>query len=155
MSSVDEQKSVTEPLVDDKQVEEKAPSLPEYTEEEVAKHNTLEDCWLIIGEPGEKKVYDVTKFLDDHPGGPEIIMDVAGQNATADFDDIGHSNDAKKQLEDYLIGRVKGDIAVAKKSSTASASGAAKADTGNSGLFIALSVVIAIVALFLQFRPVE
>jgi len=32
--------------------------------------NKDDDCWLIIGNPGEKKVYDVTKFLEDHPGGP-------------------------------------------------------------------------------------
>ena len=53
-----------------------------YEEKEVAKHNTQEDCWLIVGEIGERKVYDVTKFLDDHPGGPEIMVDVAGAPPT-------------------------------------------------------------------------
>ena len=33
--------------------------------EEVAKHDTREDCWIIVG----TDVLDVTKYLDEHPGG--------------------------------------------------------------------------------------
>ncbi len=80
-----------------------APSeLAEYTLEEVAKHNTTEDCWLIIGEPGQRLIYDVTPYLDDHPGGPEIILDLAGQNATEEFEDIGHSSDARKTMQSII-----------------------------------------------------
>lgn len=32
-------------------------------------------CFLFIGGP---KVYDITKYLNDHPGGPEIMLDLAG-----------------------------------------------------------------------------
>ena len=46
----------------------------EYTMAEVAKHNTDKDCWLAI----HGKVYDVTKFLDEHPGGEEVMLDDAG-----------------------------------------------------------------------------
>ena len=47
--------------------------------QEVAKHNTDADCWIII----HNKVYDVTKFLHDHPGGPESILEFKGRDATA------------------------------------------------------------------------
>ena len=39
------------------------------------------------------KVYDVTKYLDDHPGGSEIIVEYAGKDATDMFEDIGHSSE--------------------------------------------------------------
>ncbi|CAA6668011.1 unnamed protein product [Spirodela intermedia] len=41
-----------------------------YTLADVSKHNTHEDCWLVI----DGKVYDVTKFLDDHPGGDDVLL---------------------------------------------------------------------------------
>lgn len=47
------------------------------TKGELEKHNDEKDCWLAIG----GKVYDVTKFLDNHPGGPEIVYEHAGAPA--------------------------------------------------------------------------
>jgi len=41
------------------------------------------------------QVYDVTKFLDDHPGGPDIIADGAGTDLTDQFEDTGHSAEAR------------------------------------------------------------
>ena len=51
------------------------------------------------------KVYDVTQFVDEHPGG-DIMLDGAGRDATQDFNDIGHGEDARNQLEEFLIGRL-------------------------------------------------
>jgi cytochrome b involved in lipid metabolism len=42
--------------------------------------------------------------LDDHPGGAEVMLDVSGQNADEFFEDIGHSQDARKELEKHVIG---------------------------------------------------
>jgi cytochrome b involved in lipid metabolism len=78
-----------------------------FEEKDVSSHNTEADCWLILGEIGDRKVYDVTKFLDDHPGGPEIMVDVAGKDANSEFEDIGHSDDARAQLAEYLLGTLK------------------------------------------------
>ncbi|KAI8140899.1 putative mitochondrial cytochrome b2 [Fennellomyces sp. T-0311] len=52
--------------------------------EEVAKHNKKDDVWVII----HGKVYDLTKFLPDHPGGQKIILKYAGKDGTSAFEPI-------------------------------------------------------------------
>lgn len=42
--------------------------------EELAKHNKQGDLWLAI----HGKVYDVSAFMDDHPGGGDVLVDAAG-----------------------------------------------------------------------------
>ncbi|KAI8028489.1 Cytochrome b5 isoform E [Camellia lanceoleosa] len=64
--------------------------------EEVANHNHKQDCWIIIS----GKVYDVTSFLDDHPGGDEVLLTATGKDATDDFEDVGHSESAREMLID-------------------------------------------------------
>ena len=48
-----------------------------FTKEEVAKHNTEHDCWLII----DNKVYDVSDYVDVHPGGPAILNNAGGDSS--------------------------------------------------------------------------
>ncbi|MES1914864.1 MAG: hypothetical protein MHM6MM_006892 [Cercozoa sp. M6MM] len=87
--------------------------MKEYTAKEVAKHTTESDCWVIM----HGKVYDVTKFLDDHPGGADVIMDYAGEDCTEAFEEIFHSDKAKKQADDeFLIGTLKKSAGDAGKS---------------------------------------
>ncbi|KAK0120381.1 hypothetical protein ONS95_011781 [Cadophora gregata] len=51
---------------------------------EVAKHNTPESCWVsLYGD-----VWDVTEFLPNHPGGSNIILKLAGRDATEEYDPI-------------------------------------------------------------------
>ena len=76
-----------------------------FTYQEIAEHNTTESCWIAL----DGKVYDISKFLYEHPGGDEIIFDLAGQTATEYFEDIGHSDEAFKILKKLYIGDVDKD----------------------------------------------
>lgn len=103
------------------------------TLDECKKHMTQKSCWIVI----HGKVYDVTTFLEEHPGGFDIIITstgalglapslvtlvtlsincgegltglfaVSGKDATQDFEEIGHSNSAKQLLEKYYLGEFK------------------------------------------------
>ncbi|XP_060218345.1 cytochrome b5-like [Lycium barbarum] len=69
---------------------------------EVSVHNKKDDCWLVIS----GKVYDVTSFLDDHPGGDDVLLTATGKDATDDFEDVGHSDDARELMKKYYIGDI-------------------------------------------------
>ncbi|SPP75716.1 cytochrome b5 [Drosophila guanche] len=73
-----------------------------FTRAEVAKHNTNKDTWLLI----HNSVYDVTAFLNEHPGGEEVLIEQAGKDATENFEDVGHSNDAREMMTKYKIGEL-------------------------------------------------
>ena len=45
------------------------------TARDVAQHNSRQSCWVII----EAHAYDLTDFVDDHPGGSSVIMRYAGK----------------------------------------------------------------------------
>ncbi|EJP67253.1 Riboflavin synthase-like beta-barrel [Beauveria bassiana ARSEF 2860] len=74
----------------------------EYDSRTVAEHKVAKDAWMTI------HVYDVTEYLQDHPGGAEVLAEAAGTDATEDFDNAGHSEDAFDIMETYKIGALKG-----------------------------------------------
>eukprot|EP00002_Diphylleia_rotans_P039941 TRINITY_DN9382_c0_g1_i2.p2 TRINITY_DN9382_c0_g1~~TRINITY_DN9382_c0_g1_i2.p2 ORF type:complete len:108 (+),score=22.31 TRINITY_DN9382_c0_g1_i2:66-389(+) len=73
-----------------------------YTWEEVATHNTAKSLWIVLWD----QVYDVTKFVSKHPGGTDVLLKVAGQDATEFFLDVGHSRDAIQSREQFAIGMI-------------------------------------------------
>ncbi|PIN10951.1 Cytochrome b5 [Handroanthus impetiginosus] len=73
-----------------------------FTLAEVSEHNSSKDCWVVIN----GKVYDVTKFLEDHPGGDEVLISSTGKEATDDFEDVGHSASAKAMMEEFYVGDI-------------------------------------------------
>ncbi|KAI9001705.1 cytochrome b5-like heme/steroid binding domain-containing protein [Gaertneriomyces semiglobifer] len=77
---------------------------------EIAAHNTRDDLWMVV----DGKVYDCTKFLDEHPGGEEVMIEQAGQDASEAFDEIGHSDDARDLLKTMYIGDLSSTAAQAK-----------------------------------------
>ncbi|XP_063625366.1 cytochrome b5-like isoform X1 [Cydia splendana] len=75
------------------------------TRAEVKKNRHRNKPWLIIHDD----VYDVTKFLEEHPGGEDTLLDAAGSDATQAFEDVGHSEDARELLKQYKIGTLPDD----------------------------------------------
>ncbi|KAI0071275.1 oxidoreductase [Panus rudis PR-1116 ss-1] len=76
-----------------------------YTEEDVLEHNTSSSCWI----SRNGRVYDVTSFLADHPGGDDLILKYAGKDVGAvmkDPEEHVHSDSAYEMLEDFVIGRL-------------------------------------------------
>ncbi|KAH1106069.1 hypothetical protein J1N35_009837 [Gossypium stocksii] len=52
------------------------------------------------------EVYNVTKFLEDHPGGDEVLLSATGKDATDDFEDVGHSSSARAMLDELYVGDI-------------------------------------------------
>jgi cytochrome b involved in lipid metabolism len=76
--------------------------------DELAKHNSSRSCWLLIS----GKIYDVTTFLTQHPGGEGNILSNCGTDATTAFNTKGrqngspHSSNANALLTNYFIGNL-------------------------------------------------
>ncbi|KAL8417949.1 hypothetical protein RB594_001533 [Gaeumannomyces avenae] len=109
-----------------------------YTYQDVAEHNTKKDLFMVIHD----KVYDATKFIDEHPGGEEVMLDVAGQDATEAFEDVGHSDEARETLSSLLVGDLKRQAGDPKPKSQSSGSLAPAAQTSAAGMGIGLYAVI-------------
>lgn len=75
------------------------------TREEVAKHNSEEDLYVIV----DHKIYDLSEFVDAHPGGSVVLTQVAGQDATTAFYNL-HRHEVLQQYSDLCIGNVQGEI---------------------------------------------
>lgn len=75
-----------------------------YTSKQVAEHNKKYDNWIIIND----KVYDITDFIEKHPGGVDKLLNVAGQEVTEKFNNVSshikNMDNIKKYLEDMEVG---------------------------------------------------
>ncbi|EEA28220.1 hypothetical protein TMatcc_003459 [Talaromyces marneffei ATCC 18224] len=103
-----------------------------FTYAEVSAHSTKKNLHMVIHD----KVYDVSSFVDEHPGGEEVLLDVGGQDATEAFEDVGHSDEAREILEGLKIGVLKrqpGDPAP-KTTSTTSSGASASSSSGGVGV---------------------
>ncbi|KAI1468642.1 FMN-dependent dehydrogenase-domain-containing protein [Daldinia caldariorum] len=71
--------------------------------EEVVKHTTPESCWVVL----YGNVYDVTEFLPSHPGGSKIILQLAGRDATDEYDPIHPPGTLEENLKpEAKLGRI-------------------------------------------------
>ncbi|KAL7415184.1 hypothetical protein BDY24DRAFT_383994 [Mrakia frigida] len=72
---------------------------------DVGKHDKLDDMWM----SHNGLVYDVTKFINDHPGGDDVLMPFAGKDITlamSDEDSHVHSKSAYQMMSEFVVGRV-------------------------------------------------
>ncbi|KAF9886156.1 hypothetical protein FE257_011981 [Aspergillus nanangensis] len=75
-----------------------------FSPADVAQHNSPDKGLYIIV---DKNVYDVTKFVDEHPGGAKILKRVAGKDATKQFWKYHNESVLKKYSPKLKIGEVK------------------------------------------------
>lgn len=77
-----------------------------FTTLSVASHSSKSNCWIIIS----NKVYNVTNFLNTHPGGVSAITPYCGQDATNAFNSnsVGHNHSsyARSLLPTYFVGDI-------------------------------------------------
>eukprot|EP00250_Pteridium_aquilinum_P002558 c12779_g1_i1 orf=189-557(-) len=70
-----------------------------FTASEVSKHNTATDCWIII----KNKVYNVTPYVEEHPGG-YAILNHAGGDSTEGFYGPQHASRVFDMVDEFYIG---------------------------------------------------
>lgn len=61
---------------------------------EVRQHTSRKSCWIIVN----NDVYDVTNFIDSHPGGPRFILNYGGRDATKAFEELHSAGTLEKYL---------------------------------------------------------
>ncbi|XVF88628.1 hypothetical protein PTKIN_Ptkin19aG0066200 [Pterospermum kingtungense] len=70
-----------------------------YSRTEVSQHNKRTDCWIIT----KDKVYDVTSYVEEHPGGDAILAH-AGDDSTEGFYGPQHATRVFDMIDDFYIG---------------------------------------------------
>ena len=86
-----------------------------FTTDDLIVHNKKGDCWIVR----EGRVYDVSAFVEDHPGGDDLILQYAGKDIGEAMDDPEehvHSASAHDMLDEYMIGKLGTDALVVDES---------------------------------------
>jgi cytochrome b involved in lipid metabolism len=78
--------------------------LKSYSKEEVSKHNSEKDLWVIIN----NQVYDLSKFAKVHPGGLGVLLPLAGKDCTKQFYALHQEAVLNKYGPKLLIGNLEG-----------------------------------------------
>lgn len=80
-------------------------TLPNFTTKDITSRKTIASCFVTR----DTKVYDVTEFVDDHPGGSDLILKYGGKDVTDVMAFHAHSDSAYGMLEEFLVGFVATD----------------------------------------------
>ena len=74
------------------------------SDKELQQNNHEDSMWVAV----HGWVFDLTKFYMEHPGGFDIIEDVAGMDATARYEEGDHRMESIRDLAKYYIGEYEG-----------------------------------------------
>ena len=77
----------------------------QFTRQQVAQHCRKDDVWIILKQGGVSKVYDVTSYVDEHPGGDAILTEAGGDSTDAFFGPQ-HPPRVHDMIEEFCIGTV-------------------------------------------------
>lgn len=114
---------------------------------EISKHNNVDDLWMAVN----GKVYDITKFVDQHPGGEEVLVEYAGSDATGPFEDVGHSENAIEMLSDYYVGEGNPEeLKVTKRKTETDLS-----EDGGSNKFVILGCILVVALAYYYFKALR
>ena len=75
---------------------EKTNSSRIITKEEVARHRTAGDLWIVV----DGAILDVSAFAAEHPGGDDVLLEAGGRDATEEYHAAEHSGAAAAMLGD-------------------------------------------------------
>ncbi|KIW45375.1 uncharacterized protein PV06_03771 [Exophiala oligosperma] len=73
-----------------------------YSLSEIEAHHSKDSLYLSI----HGDVYDVTDFIDQHPGGQEKLLETGTSIVTDLFENAAHSDDARQLLKTFVIGKL-------------------------------------------------
>ncbi|TFK62025.1 cytochrome b5 [Pluteus cervinus] len=120
------------------------------TLEELRANKSKDSMYLLIS----GKVYDVTKFLDEHPGGDEVVLAEGGQDATEAFEDVGHSDEARALLPGLLVGDFESPSGTKLKSGAAAAQEARVSNVVEQGSNLMYFVPLGLLVAYFAYRMV-
>mmetsp|Transcript_19752 Transcript_19752/g.35813 ORF Transcript_19752/g.35813 Transcript_19752/m.35813 type:complete len:134 (+) Transcript_19752:61-462(+) len=118
------------------------------SKEELSKHNSEKDCWIAVHDLVLNLPED---FLNEHPGGGEVITVLAGKEVTSEFEDIAHSDTAREWANKYIVGVTEGAPPEAQTKlipKTSEVAGSAAAGGLGGPLVVAVAVGIAAVLIY-------
>ena len=86
-------------------LQQRADGAPSLTRDEVAKNNTVDSLWCIV----DHRVYDMTDFVDAHPGGSVVLVQIAGTDATTAFYNLHRHSVIEKYRPSLCLGTLEGE----------------------------------------------
>lgn len=112
--------------------------------EEVKSKCDSKNTWIVI----HNSVYNVTEFLNEHPGGEEVLLEQAGRDASEAFEDVGHSSDARDMMKKYKIGELAEEdrVSIEKKSPWVSSNDDSPSTSGNGWMSWLAPLVLGVLA---------